>query len=60
MAVEKIGKQLSLTASRGEEKHTWTAKEHDEVIEGRMGLRQMRGRESRYENFNILTRPASK
>jgi hypothetical protein len=62
MAFEKIGKQLSLTASCGEEKFTWTwmANEHDVVMEGRMGLRQMRGRESRYENFKVLTRPTSK
>lgn len=57
MVFEKVGKHLTFTATRGDQTHTWTwhAKDHDAVTEGRMGLRQMRGRESRYENFKVLT-----
>jgi hypothetical protein len=58
MTFEKVGRNLSLTATRGDDTHTWTwdASDRDPVTEGRIGLRQMRGRESRYENFKVFTR----
>lgn len=56
LAFEKIGQNLSLTATRGDEKHTWKwdTSKFPPVTEGRIGLRQMHGRLSRYENFKVM------
>ncbi len=58
MVFQKLGTDLSFTATRGDDKHTWTwdASKFPPVAEGRLGLRQMRGRESRYANFEVSTR----
>ncbi len=59
MVAEKIGVKLSFTATKGEQRHTWTwdAAGYPPVTAGRIGLRQMHGRESRYTNFTISIRP---
>ncbi len=58
LAFEKTGTDLSLTATHGDETHSWKwdASKYPPVVEGRLGLRQMRGRESRYANFEVFSR----
>ena len=58
---EKIGQNMSFSASKGEESHTWTwdlSSRSENLDHGRVGLRQMRWRESRFANFKIFTREA--
>jgi len=57
-AFEKMDRQLTFTATHGDEKHVWKwdAKEYPPIAGGRIGLRQMRGRESRYANFRVFAR----
>lgn len=59
MLFEKVGRQLTFTATRNQDKKnfTWDVSKFDAVDDGRIGLRQMHGRESRYANFKIFTRP---
>lgn len=58
MAFEKVGKDLSFTATHGQDKHVWKwdVSKFPPVTEGRLGLRQMRFRESRYANFQVYQR----
>jgi hypothetical protein len=55
---EKIGTQLTFTATKGGEKHTWNwdASSFPPISGGRVGFRQMLGRESRYANVAIFAR----
>lgn len=56
MRFEKVGVKLSLEATKGDAKHTWTwdAGGYPPIVAGRIGLRQMLGRESRYANFKVF------
>ncbi|MEO7415131.1 MAG: DUF1961 domain-containing protein [Opitutaceae bacterium] len=58
LVVEKIGRSITLTASHGSDAHTWKweASTFPPLNEGRIGFRQMRGRESRYANIRISTK----
>lgn len=58
LVFEKTGTDLTFTATRQEERHVWkwNAKQFAPITQGRIGLRQMHGRESRYENFRVFTR----
>jgi len=57
LVVDKIGQNITMTASHGTEMHTWRwgASSFPPLNEGRVGFRQMRGRESRYANIRIST-----
>jgi len=61
IAVECIGRSLKMSASSGSQVHTWTwdASTYPPLTEGRIGLRQMRGRESRYANLRVFTKVPS-
>lgn len=56
LVFEKIGTKLTFTATKGDERHEWKwdAASHPPITGGRIGLRQMRGRESRYANFKVF------
>ncbi|MEX2607697.1 MAG: hypothetical protein WD708_10155 [Kiritimatiellia bacterium] len=56
MVFEKVGETLRLTASMGETRHTWSwnLEGRPELNQGRVGLRQMRGRSSRIANFKVF------
>ncbi len=58
LVFEKVASQLTFTASLGAERHAWAwdASSFPALAGGRVGLRQMRGRESRYANFEVMTR----
>ena len=55
---EKLGMKLTFTATRGDEKRvfTWDASTFPPVAGGRLGLRQMWGRESRFANFKVFAK----
>lgn len=55
MVFEKRGTKLSLTATKDGVSHEWTwdASRFPELTSGRIGLRQMRGRESRFANVRV-------
>jgi len=52
----KVGKQLTFTAEREGETHTfeWDTSAYPEITEGRIGLRHMWARSSRYQNFRVF------
>lgn len=56
LVFEKTGSILSFTASKGEEVHQWQwdLSGRAPLHEGRIGLRQMRGRESKIANFKVF------
>ena len=56
LVFEKNGRALLMTATRGEEVHQWKwdASSHPPIEEGRLGLRQMHGRKSRYANLKVF------
>ena len=56
----KEGNQLSFTAEREGKTHTfeWDTSAFPPVTEGRIGLRHMWARSSRYENFRVFQRNA--
>lgn len=56
LVFEKIDRQLTFTATKSDEKHVWKwdASGFPPVTGGRLGLRQMLGRESRYANFEVF------
>ncbi|MEO6754726.1 MAG: DUF1961 domain-containing protein [Opitutus sp.] len=58
LLVQKIGSTLTLTASHGADVHVWKwdTSTFPTLHEGRVGFRQMRGRESRYANIRVSTR----
>lgn len=55
-AFEKIGTNLTFTASRGGKTDTfdWNTSGFPPIISGRLGLRQMFARESRYARFEVF------
>jgi len=55
---EQNAAHLQFSAARGTETHTWTwdASGYPPLDQGRIDLRQMRGRKSRYEGFRVFTR----
>ena len=59
LVFEKVGVNLTFTATQGQATHTWTwdASAFPPLTEGRLGLRQMQGRNSRYANFKVFERP---
>jgi hypothetical protein len=58
MVFEKNGSSLSLTASRDDQKRVfhWDLGSRPALTQGRIGLRQMRGRESQIANFKVYQR----
>ncbi|MEO7598112.1 MAG: hypothetical protein ABIV50_04225 [Opitutus sp.] len=58
LVVEKIGCALTLTASQGADVHVWKwdTTAFPPLHEGRIGFRQMRGRESRYANIRVSSK----
>jgi hypothetical protein len=57
MVIEKIGQNLTMTSTHGKDTHTWKwdSSTYPPLNEGRIGFRQMRGRESRYANIRVST-----
>ncbi len=56
LVFEKTGTNITFTATKDDEKHMWTwdASGFPRLEKGRIGLRQMLGRESRYANFKVF------
>jgi hypothetical protein len=59
MVFEKRGTKLSLTATKDGVAHDWIwdASQFPDLNSGRIGLRQMRGRESLFANFRVTQLP---
>lgn len=56
LVFEKVGSSLRMTASKGPEDYEWTwdLSGRPDLTHGRIGLRQMRDRESRIANFQVF------
>ncbi len=59
LVTEYTDHTITLTATRGSETHAWKwdSASFAPLHAGRIGLRQMRGRESHYANFKVFVRP---